>query len=202
VTIADHTTDRRRVLGLVGAAGAAAFLAACGKDSNGGATGATTTTLAPDANDVALLTTAASLEELEVAIYKAGLDGGAFKTPAVVEAVKAMSAQHRSHAALFEGHTSRLGGATPIAPNAALNAQLQPRLANADEAALLHVLFDVAQITTATYQDSLGRVADHRLNTVFMSVCGAEARHAALIGSFINQTLPAGSFGTTEKAVH
>ena len=202
MTIADHTTDRRRVLGLVGAAGAAAFLAACGTKSNSSASGPTTTTLAPSAKDLALLTTAASLEELEVSILQSGTKAGVFKTPAVVDAVKAMLAHHQSHAALFEGHATRLGGQGAFTPNPAVSAQVAPRLANADEGAYLRVLFDLSQMTTATYQDALDTVSDNRLNTVFMSVAGAEARHATLIGSYIGQSLPTASFATTDKAVH
>jgi hypothetical protein len=202
VHIHESTSDRRRFLALGGAVGTAAVLAACGKSDTSKDTSAATTTTAVAARDVALLQKASSLEELEVAIYQRGLDGGIIKTPAVLDTIKILQAQHHSHAGLFEGHTSRLGGQVVTAPNAVLLGQLQGRLAAAaDEIALLKIAFDVALVTAATYEAAVGTVTDTRLNLVLMSIAGVEARHAALIGPMVNQPVAAGSFATTEKAL-
>jgi hypothetical protein len=196
-----HTSDRRRFLTFGGVAAGAAVLAACGKTDKGASGSATTTTLAPNGKDIALLQLASSLEELEVAIYQQGIDRGVIKTPSVLDTVKVLQAQHHAHAGLFEGHTSRLGGQPATVPNAGLLGQLQSRLgAAADETALLKIAFDVAQVTAATYQGAVGNLADGRLNLVLMSVAGVEARHAALIGAMVNQPVGGGSFATTEKA--
>lgn len=194
----DLTSDRRRFLALGGVAGAA-LLAACGSSNKGAAESVTPTTLAPNATDVALLKTASSLEELEVALYQTALDGGLVKTPAVLEAVKVLQAQHKAHAGLFEGHTSRLGGEPMIAANPQLLAQYKSRLT--DEGAVLRAMFDLAQVTAATYQAAVGGVGDKQLNLILMSVAGVEARHVALIGTMINQPVAAASLATTEKAL-
>jgi hypothetical protein len=200
--VSDETTDRRRFLVLGAAGGAAAILAACGKkSSSAGGESATTTTTIPSADDVKLLRTASSLEALEVAIYQKAIDGGVVKTPAALATIKTLQAQHKEHTALFAGHTTRLGGTALTDANPALLAQLQSRLNGADEAGLLRLAFDVAQMTTATYQAAVGNVKDNRLNLILMSVAGVEARHAALLGTMTGQSVPAGSLSTTEKAI-
>ncbi len=194
------TPDRRRFLALGGVA-ALAVVGACGtkNDSSGEATATTTTSMAPSAADVAFLRNASSLEELEVALYKKALDGGLLKTPAVLETVKLFQAQHQNHAALFEGHTTRLGGPPDAQPNAALRG----RLASAtDEASVLRLAVELALATTATYQSGVGVVSDAALSVVLMSVAGVEARHAALLGTMINLPVAPASFATTERAVH
>jgi hypothetical protein len=197
VTTEDFLTSRRRFLAVGGVAGAA-LLAACTTKSEG-AGEATTTTAKPSALDITRLQTASALEELEVALYQHALDGGLVKSAAALDVVKLLQAQHKNHAALFEGHTTRLGGSPATAPNAALLAQFTSRLT--DEAAVLRAMYDLAQITAATHQTAVGTVIDNQLNVVFMSVCGVESRHAALIGTMINQPVAAASIATTEKAV-
>ena len=189
------STDRRSFL--IGAAALAA-LAACGSDGDDGETEATTTsTAAPSANDVALLRTASSIEELEVALCQRGIDG-LVKTPATVELLKTLQAEHKQHAAVVQGHTSRLGGEPFMQANPALQQQFG-RVT--DEGSLLRALYDLALAAAATYQAPVGSVADKRLNVVLMSVAGVEARQAALLGAMVNQPVAAASLATTEKAV-
>jgi hypothetical protein len=190
--------DRRSFLLM----GGAALLAACGKKKKPSAVGATTPTSVTGTRDAVLLRTASSIEELEVAVYQRGLDAGVIKTPGLVDTVKLLQAQHKSHSSLFAGHTSRVGGQPFTQPNPVLMQQLQSRLASmSDESAFLQLAFDVAQMAAATYQAAVTNVDDHRLNLIMMSVAGVEARHAALFGGMIDQQLPTGSFATTEKAV-
>lgn len=197
----EMTADRRSFLMYSGVAGAAALLAACGGDDDdqAEAVAATTSTTAARAADVALLRTASSLEKLAIAIYKQGLDNGVIKTPANVEMVRVLQAQHGEHAALFDGHTARLGGEPAPDANAPLLQQVQSRLG--DEASLLRAALDVAQIAAATYQAAVAGVGDTRLNVVLMSIAGVEARHAALLGMLTGVTLPAAGLSTTERAV-
>jgi len=195
--------DRRGFLMLGGAAGAAVLLAACGSDDDAGPASATTTTSAPpSARDVTLLRTASSIEELEVEIYKRGIDGGLFTSPGMADAAKLLQSQHDEHGALFQGHTTRLGGEPFTQPNPALLQQFQSRIAAAtNEGALLRLLFDIAQAAAATYQAAVTNVDDDGLNLLLMSVAGVEARHAAYLGGMLNQPVPAGSFATTAGAV-
>ena len=190
-------TTRRECLVLGGAAATAAVVAACGSDSSPSSTDdATTTTKAPvRASDVALLRLAASIEELEVALCQKGID----MKGASVDTIKLLQSEHKAHAAIFQGHTTRLGGDPMMQANAVLAPQYLDRAS--DEGAVLRALYDLAQVAAATYQAGVGTVADHQLDTILMSVAGVEARQVALLGTMINQPVAPNSLATTEKAV-
>jgi hypothetical protein len=174
-------------------------VAACGSDSSSGGGDEATTTSAPPpkASDVALLRLAASIEELEVALCQKGIDG--LVKGGNLDTIKLLQSEHKQHAAIFQGHTTRLGGDPMMQANPVLAPQYLDRAT--DEGAVLRALYDLAQVAAATYQAGVGAVADHQLDTILMSVAGVEARQAALLGTMINQPVAATSLATTEKAV-
>ena len=190
--------DRRSFL-LFGGVAALAAVAACGSDSDDDAAAPTSTTSPPRADDVTLLRTASSIEELEVALCQRAVDGGLIKTAGLGDTIKLLQNEHKQHAAVFEGHTTRLGGEPFTQPNPALSQQLLPRVT--DEGSLLRTLFDLTQIAGATYQAGVGSVGDKQLNVILMSVAGVEARQNALLGTMINQPVATASLATTERAV-
>ena len=192
------TPDRRSFL-LFGGVAALAAVAACGSDSDDDEAAATSTTNAPRAADVMLLRTASSIEELEVALCQRAIDGSFVKTAGLGDTIKLLQSQHKQHAAVFQGHTTRLGGEPFTQPNPALSPQLLPRVI--DEGSLLRALFDLTQVAAATYQAGVGSVGDNQLNVILMSVAGVEARQAALLGTMINQPAATASLATTQKAV-
>jgi hypothetical protein len=203
VSIEDLTTNRRGLFAVGGAAAGALVLAACGKKANtaGTASGTTTTTMRSQ-RDISLLKTAASIEELEAAVYQRALDSGILKSAGLADTVKTLLAQHKAHATLLEGETTKAGGTASTQPNAVLQQQYQSRIdAMTDEGAFLRLATDLAQQAAATYQSSVTSVDDGGLRVVLASVGGVESRHATLLGAKVNVQLPAGSFATTEKAV-
>jgi hypothetical protein len=194
--------DRRSLLLAGAAAAGAALLAACGNANDSTSTEPPSTTVAKSQRDIAVLRTASSIAELEAATYQRALDGNLLKTAGLSDAAKVLLAEHKAHAALFEGETTKAGGQPFTQPNPALMQQYKPRLdAMTDEGSFLRLAFDLAQQAAASYQAAVGNVDDANLNVVLMSVAGVAARHAALIGPMINQPVPTGSFATTDKAV-
>jgi hypothetical protein len=197
--VSDHfLTDRRTFLAVAGLAAAVAA-GACGSDDDGAEVAATTSTAAPNTGDVALLRTASSIEELEVALCQRAIDGGLLKSAAANDVVKLFQAQHKQHAGVLEGHTTRFAGEPYTQPNPALLQQFQARVT--DEASLLRALYDLAQMSAATCQAAVGTVRDSQLNVVLMSIAGAEARQAAVLGAMTNQPVAAASLAPTDRAV-
>jgi hypothetical protein len=198
----DAFTDRRSLLVFGAAAAGAALLAACGNAKDSTDTEPPTTTTPPSARDIALLRTASSIAELEVSVYQRAIDGGFLKTGGLADTAKVLLAQHKAHAALFEGETTKANGKAFTQPNPVLAQQYKARIdALADEGAFLRLAYDLSTQAAATLQAALGNVDDAALNVVVMSVAGVEARHTALLGPMINQPVAQAAFAATDKAV-
>jgi len=198
MTTFQHSTDRRGFLVVGAAAAGAALLAACGKSSDKGSTGATTTTVALSARDALTLKTTSSIVELEAAVYQRAIDGNVFKSAGTAATAKLLLAQHQAHATLLEGETTKAGAQPFTQPNPALMQQYKPRIDGmGDEASFLKLAFDLSQQSSATCMAAVGNVDDANLNVVLASIGGVEARHVALIGQMINQQVPTGSFAST-----
>jgi rubrerythrin len=202
----------------------AALLAACGSDSDDSAAATTTgapattgapTTMAPAttamtdtttaaamSDDVAILRTASSIEELAVAAYQIAIDSGLVTTPAVADAAKLFQAQHREHSGLFQAATKAAGG-TPFAEaNPAVLELLQPTIAGLkDEKGILMLALELETSAAQTYQANVGAVTDLKLNKALMSVGGVEARHAAVLAGVLGMDPVPRSFGGADKVI-
>jgi hypothetical protein len=195
---------RRRLL-RIGATSvaSAAVLAACGKDDNGSAApAATTSTVKPAAGDVTVLRTASSLELVAVAVYDQAIKSGFVTTPAVGDAAKTFMAQHKDHAEVFESLTKRLGGQPYISANPAVTQQLQPRVEGlTSERDVVALALDLEHAAAATYLAAVGTFGDVTLNEVVMSVGGVEARHAAVLAGVLGEPAVPAAFAVTTGAV-
>ena len=216
--------NRRNLLrfgGTIVAAGA--VLAACGDDDATSSTAATTATTATTAtsapamsdttaasaqftpspeNDIVLLRTASSLEELAIAAYQTAIDSGLVTTAAVGEAAMLFQAQHREHAALFQGATTAAGGTAYTEPNAVVLEALQPTINGLrDEKGVVQLAYDLEVAAAQTYQFAVAKVSDGSLNKALMSVGGVEARHAAILGGVLAIMIPPAAFQGIDKAV-
>ena len=197
--------DRRRFLTAGGLSIAtAAFLAACGDSDDEGAEGEGEAEAEQKAtpNDVVLLRTAASLEELAVQVYDRATKSGIIKNPAILAATRLFKKHHTSHAELVNGIVKRYGGDAFEQPNPVLAQTLDARIRGiGDENGLVLLAIDLERSAAATYQASVGRLSLPSLNQTAMSVCGAEARHIAYLSGLVGRPTADKPFATTEAAV-
>jgi hypothetical protein len=205
--------DRRtllRVGGLTIIGGA--VLAACGSSKGSGsattagttAAGAATTTTAAMGTmteDVTILRTASSIEELAVAAYQTAIDSGLVKTAAIGDAAKAFQAQHKEHSALFQSLTTKAGGQAFTMANPAILAAIQPQIAALkDEMGVVALALELEMVAAQTYQANVGNFTDMTLNAAIMSVGGVEARHAAILAGVLGQAPVTKAFQVTDSA--
>ena len=214
VAKADFVTgglNRRKFMQIGGltVATAAIFAACGGDDADGGTTTAgegTDTTMGGDGKaaegDITILRTASSLEVLAVDVYQKAIDSGLVKTAAIADAAKLFQAQHREHAALFQGATKKMGGKEMTEANPVVLQSLQaPLAALKDENGVVELALMLEQAAAATYQSTVGAFKDVSLNQAAMSVGGVEARHVAVLSSVLKQPGAPKAFQTTEGAV-
>jgi hypothetical protein len=191
--------DRRRFLQIGGASMlSAALLAACGDDDNNNDAASAKPGKTRDA-DVAILRTASSLEHVAIDVYQKAIDnaGALGITAAVADVAKLFQAQHRDHAALFEGATKQAGGTPFTTANPAVMQSLAARIAALKtETDVVTLARDLENVAAATYQSTAGAFENLAYNAAAMSVGGVEARHAAVL----NGVLKADQFAT--KAFH
>jgi hypothetical protein len=201
--------NRRRFMQIGGLTVAtAAVFAACGSDdtaSDGGtaAGGEGEEEEAGGAeSDITILRTASSLEVLAVDVYQKAIDSGLVKTAAIADAAKLFQAQHREHAALFQGATKKMGGEEMTTANPVVLQSLQgPLAALKDETGVVQLALQLEQAAAATYQSTVGAFKDVSLNQAAMSVGGVEARHVAVLSSVLKQPGAPKAFQTTDGAV-
>ncbi|HVF33269.1 MAG TPA: ferritin-like domain-containing protein [Acidimicrobiales bacterium] len=212
VAKADFVTgglNRRRFLQVGGLTVAtAAVFAACGTDGTAGG-GMAVEDQDQDQEgsgssdgDITILRTASSLEVLAVDVYQKAIDSGLVKTVAIADAAKLFQAQHREHAALFQGATKKAGGKEMTKPNPVVLQGLQgPLAALQDETGVVQLALMLEQAAAATYQSTVGAFTDPTLNQAVMSVGGVEARHVAVLSSVLAQPGAPKAFQTTDGAV-
>ena len=200
--------NRRKFLQIGGLTVAtAAVFAACGSDDtadgNGtAAEGEDEEMGAAAEGDITILRTASSLEVLAVDVYQKAIDSGLVKTAAIADAAKLFQAQHREHAALFQGATKKMGGEEMTEANPVVLQTLQgPLAALKDETGVVQLALMLEQAAAATYQSTVGAFKDVTLNQAAMSVGGVEARHVAVLSSVLKQPGAPKAFQTTDGAV-
>ncbi len=209
--------NRRRFAKMAGATVAAGtLLAACGRDDEGASSPASETTATTAAagaatgaakTDITVARTAASLEIFAVNVYdKAITNASALGISKDVGAAATLfKDQHQQHADAFNAAARQLGGepfqmANPTAAKA-FESQIA---ALKNEQDVLKFAFDLEQIAAQTYQGvGVKMLSTPMLRQTAMSVGGVEARHAAILGMFIQpkRAEPAKAFQPTEKAI-
>ena len=116
--------------------------------------------------DVTILRTASSIEELAVAAYQTAIDSGLVKTAAIGDAAKAFQAQHKEHSALFQSLTTKAGGQAFTMANPAILAAIQPQIAALkDEMGVVALALELEMVAAQTYQANVGNFTDMTLNT-------------------------------------
>jgi hypothetical protein len=141
---------------------------------------------ASSGNDVKVLQTAASIENLAVATYTLALTlpfiGGS-KANGVVKAFSEMTLkQHQDHAKGFNAAATQLGGKAQNNPDpkylAYVNSQ-KPKLTNAG--AVVGLAIALEDVAAQTYTKNVSQVSTPDLRQLFAGVAGVEAQHKAIL---------------------
>lgn len=177
----------------------------------------TTTVYADAAGDVELLQTAASIENLAVAVYQkaAGLpawESGA-SNPLLLQFVTTTIKQHTEHAAAFNAAISALGGKTQSGIDTVVDSSVvTPALARITKPAdVLGLALTLEEGAAQTYVKFGGLADSPQALTPFATIAPVEAQHAAVLlavkslldggAPLASITLPPADLGTLPAAL-
>ena len=142
----------------------------------------------PTGSDVAAAQTAASIENVAIALYGRASDLVSVQSlgsPArlTLAALLNGAAQHHAdHLTAFNAAATRLGGRAQTAPDPALTSSVvQPALGATTAAQLLQVLAPLELVAAETYAAQVVAVSDRQLKNSFAAITGVEAQHAGLL---------------------
>ncbi|HEY7931120.1 MAG TPA: ferritin-like domain-containing protein [Acidimicrobiales bacterium] len=166
---------------LLGAAGGLALVGALA-----------TSAAATSSKDVQILQTAASIENLAVATYKAALAlpyiGGASANGVVTAFAKTTMGQHAEHAAAFNAAVRRLKGRPQTKPDPAFVPVVNKAVASlkgmSDANATLAVVglaLELENIAAETYVKNTSLVNATSNRALFASIMGVEAQHVSVL---------------------
>lgn len=201
--------SRRRFLAGTGAVAIGGFLlAACGSDDKGGS--ASDSTLAGDAGkltgDLAIAGVAASLENLAVGTYMAGIDAatkGKLGTvpPAVVTFATTAMAHHKDHADAWNAILT----ASKKQPVTIADPKVKPSIDAAfakvtDVAGLAKLALELENVAAATYLNALGVITVPQAITTAASIQPVEMQHAAILNFVLGQYPVPDAFAKTDGA--
>ena len=213
------TTEKAKVLGVPGRRQflqiggvtvlGAAVLAACGSDkkdtavsgtSGGSAAGSTAASSSSGAGgmDLVLARTAASIEALAIAAYKAAGDSGKVTDKTVGAVATLFSDHHKQHMDALNGVIKGAGGKEVTEPNAAIKKALvdpvtgDPAL---DMAKIVKLAYDLESAASQTYTFASTQLSTPQLRSTLMTIGCIEKRHAAIIGFVALKLAPTGMGG-------
>jgi hypothetical protein len=179
--------DRRRFLLGTGVAFGAAALAACGKSTKKSSRGAKSDDRAKLTGDLAVAALAASLENLAVQTYQAGIDAattGKLGTvpPAVVTFATTAQAQHRDHANAWNAILTQAGKTAVTGVDATVRDAVAPKLAAVKTVPdLARLALDLENVAAATYLNGIPLVKDEFALKTAVTIQPVEMQHAAIL---------------------
>jgi hypothetical protein len=204
--------SRRTFLVGLGAAAGVAALAACGKSSSTTTVGPTPTSTTPTTTaalgaELAIVSLAASLENLAVQTYQAGLDAAKANKlgtvpPAVATFAMTAQAQHKDHAGAWNALLAKLGQPTVTGVDTTVNdAVVKPGLAQVtDVTGLAKLALQLEMGASATYLSGIGAFHSPDKIQIAASIQPVEMQHVAIL-NFVLGTYPVpDSFGKTDGA--
>ncbi|HEY5335859.1 MAG TPA: ferritin-like domain-containing protein [Mycobacteriales bacterium] len=137
---------------------------------------------AAQADDMAMLQTAASLENVAVSTYTAALNLEAVRggNATVVAFLTTTRNQHADHAAAFNAAVTRAGGMVQTNPDPKYAALVQqaPLTTVAD---VLTLAVDLEDVATQTFVRAATLAGTPALRSLFVSVAAVEAQHRAIL---------------------
>lgn len=187
---ARRANRRTFLLGAAGLGAGGVLLAACGSSSN---KSSSPTTAAPGASqgaltgDLAVAAMAASLENLGVFAYNAGLQAaGAGKLgtvpPAVATFAQTAMAQHKDHAKAWNSVLTAAGKPVVTATDPALTPTVQQKFAQVkDVAGLAELALLIENVAAQTYQNGVAVLSSSQAVAVAATIQPVEMQHAAIL---------------------
>ena len=139
-------------------------------------------------DDIQVLQTAASLENLAVGTYEVALSlpfiGGESANPVIKAFVQETKDQHVEHAKAFNSAVTRLGGKAQTSPNPVLLEVVnRERGKLTDAGALFNVALLLERAVTETYVANTSSLVDLNARRVTASIMGVEAQHIAVLNA-------------------
>jgi len=209
--VATAATDRRTFLAGTGAAGAVVLVAACGSTStspsaSGSASGGAATPSPSASGDAAVAKTAASLEVLAVATYKAA---GAAATagslgavpPAVATFVTTVGGHHQAALDKWNGVLQAAGAPAVTAPPADLNQTVQTAFAQVkDVPGLAKLALMLEKIASDTYLAAGPTLQSKDAITLAGALQIVDQMHAAILYYVLGQYPVPDVFQKTDMA--
>jgi hypothetical protein len=187
----------------------AAVLAACGSDNKdtavSGASGSAAGSASSSSSssgagnmDLVLARTAASLEALAIAAYKAAADSGKVTDKTVGAVATLFSDHHKQHMDALNGVIKGAGGQEVTEPNAAVKKALVDPVTSdpaLDQAKIVKLAYDLEGAAAQTYTFASTQLSTPQLRSTLMTIGGIEARHASIIGFVALKLAPTGMGG-------
>lgn len=138
---------------------------------------------ATSSTDVQALQTAASIENLAVAVYGTALGLSFIKANATVSAFAQMTkAQHAEHAKAFNAAATSLGGAAQNSPDPKYYAVVKQDLPSIKTAAdVVKLAITLEDVAAQTYTKNVSQVSTSHLRSIFGSIAPVEAQHKAVL---------------------
>lgn len=196
--VAKDPVSRRKLLAVGGGSTAlAAFLAACGSDSNSTSTmtstaGGKSGTEEFGKGDVGILNYALTLEYLETAFYQDVVKSGLFKG-SDLETIRKFGSEEAEHVSALTGFVKQMGG-TP-APKPKTEFPLKSAKSVLELAATVENLGAAAYLGQAPYIKGASVLA------AALSIHSVEGRHAAALNTLLGEPItPDGAFAKAAPA--
>jgi len=184
-----------------------AVLAACGSSGSGAASSTSTTTGSSGANlDVQVGAMAASLENLAVFAYDAGIQAAqAGKLgsipPAVVTFAMTAKSQHQAHADAWNAIVTGAGYKKVTVTDPAVTPTVQSGFAQVtDVVGLAKLALQLEEIAAATYLNGIGVVTSHQAISTSATIQPVEMQHAAILNFVLGQYPVPDAFAKTDGA--
>jgi Ferritin-like domain len=206
-----RSPNRRGFLVGAGVALGGVALAACGSSSK--STKTTTTTAAGSGSgqklsgDLAIVALAASLENLAVGTYQAGIDAataGRLGTvpPAVVTFAQTAQSHHRAHADAWNGVLTGAGKAKVTGVDTTVKTSVvDPAFAQVtDVGGLAKLALELENSAAATYLNGIGVIQSSAGIKTAASIQPVEMQHAAILNFVLGQYPVPDTFAKTDAA--
>jgi rubrerythrin len=187
--------SRRKFLAVGGGSTAlAAFLAACGSDSDSSSTMGTTSmkpagkseTAQFGKGDVGILNYALTLEYLETAFYADVVKSGLFKG-ADLQTIRKFGAEEAEHVQALTQAVKSLGGKPAAEPKAEFPLE--------DAKSVLELAGTVENLGAAAYLGQAGNIESPEVLASALAIHSVEGRHAAVLNTLLGEAItPDGAF--------